>query len=329
MIRNVACGIAVLTVTASACNGSGSHGATPAAATTTTASPLVTPDQARAAVLAVSAVNHEVNSTLDIAKQDTIEAGVAQFQGDAVFRGWRAEGFTSFPPGYPNFTDVVTSVFVPRQTTYPAIFLAYIVQQPDRPGPAYAAYALLSRDSPASNWRLEAIAGAGPPGTLAAPILVDPDGYTERRSADQVAPAAANLHDRSQGFAASVIQGQPPPPGVLLTAGVAQNTASAASSIRGQIVTSAWKVAPEFVLNIAFPTTDNRFLVFDILRGTDTFAYPTPQTIVPSSNDPFIRRGQYHKLVHDDIAIIIGLTGAGMPLTIVGYNFQTVDGHGE
>jgi hypothetical protein len=90
------------------------------ASAATVASPVVTPKTALAATNAVAKVLSKAGTTYDKRLQDTVDAGASQVADDGDFRVSQKVGYEAYRP----FTWVGTTVYVPRQTHYPATFLA-------------------------------------------------------------------------------------------------------------------------------------------------------------------------------------------------------------
>jgi hypothetical protein len=160
--------LAVLTATASLVVTMASplaHAATGAAAV------VVTPTQAKAIVQAYEKANNKANATFDTALQDKHEEGAAKAVDDAVFRVAKKVGVLPFPA----VTAVGVKVLVPRQTAYPAIFVAFL--HPKEAGQSTAKFTdalVFKRDSASSPWRV----ADGTAFPAAAPAFtVDKDGY--------------------------------------------------------------------------------------------------------------------------------------------------------
>lgn len=81
---------------------------------------VVTPAQAAAEVRAYLVANNKANSVFNLALQNKIEGGSAAAIDDAFFRIARAVGL----PPFPIFSAADLRVYVPRQTRYPAMFVA-------------------------------------------------------------------------------------------------------------------------------------------------------------------------------------------------------------
>ncbi|MDX6211082.1 MAG: hypothetical protein QOF82_169 [Frankiales bacterium] len=110
--------LAALTLTAALTTATtiGASGAQAAA----TAKVVVTPAQALAVVSSVARTQNKADLNYDIALQDTVETGAARMADDGDFRISKIVGYSPYPP----FSYVGTRVYLPRQTHYPALFLA-------------------------------------------------------------------------------------------------------------------------------------------------------------------------------------------------------------
>lgn len=86
--------------------------------------PVVTPDEARQIAENWNAEIIETNATLDRARQDSLETSPARDIDDAFFVRFLAMGRTT-AGGTPRNLDEITT-FVPRQTAFPARFLAFV-----------------------------------------------------------------------------------------------------------------------------------------------------------------------------------------------------------
>src|ERR1700712_2596928 len=132
---------------------------------------VVTPAQAQAIVASYIVVNNKANATYDTALQDKHEEGAARAVDDALFRIARKVGVGPLPAS----AAVGTKVFVPRQTGYPAVFVALL--HPKLKGQAASAFTaafVFRRDSAKATWKVAdgtTFPGAGPALTLGA------DGY--------------------------------------------------------------------------------------------------------------------------------------------------------
>jgi hypothetical protein len=90
--------------------------ATPASA----AAVVITPAQAKALVTSYFPPNNKANAHYDTALQDTLESGSAAYMDDASFH---IAKHVALPHGAAFFGTGIR-VFVPRQTSYPALFVA-------------------------------------------------------------------------------------------------------------------------------------------------------------------------------------------------------------
>ena len=132
---------------------------------------VVTPAQAQAIVLSFIAVNNKANATYDTVLQDKHEEGAARAVDDALFRIAKRVGVGPLPAT----AAVGTRVFVPRQTGYPAVFVALLHPKlKGQPASAFTAAFVFRRDSARATWKVAdgtTFPGAGPALALGA------DGY--------------------------------------------------------------------------------------------------------------------------------------------------------
>jgi hypothetical protein len=94
--------------------------ATPAYATAAAAPVVVTQAQALAVLKAYTATVNKANKTYDTALRDTVEGGAARLLDDADYR---LSAIVDYKPYLP-IKNVTPRVLVPRQTHYPAVFVA-------------------------------------------------------------------------------------------------------------------------------------------------------------------------------------------------------------
>ena len=150
-----------------------------------TPTPVVTPAQAKVVVLAYNVANNKANATYDTALQDKHEEGPARAVDDALFRVARKVGIGPLPAN----SLVGTKVYVPRQTSYPAVFVAFShPQEKGEPVSTFTAAFVFRKDSSKATWKLADetnFAGAGPA------MAVGKDGYlaTVAPSTLQMTPA--------------------------------------------------------------------------------------------------------------------------------------------
>lgn len=132
---------------------------------------VVTPAQAKAIVQAYSVANNKANATYDTAAQDRHEEGPARTVDDALFGIARKLSLGPLPAS--SLVDV--RVYVPRQTAYPAVFVAFAhAQLKGEPVEPFTAAFVFRRDSATATWKLadETNFGAAPPR-----LTLDSGGY--------------------------------------------------------------------------------------------------------------------------------------------------------
>jgi hypothetical protein len=143
--------LAALTITA-ALSAAATIGAS-AAQAAATAKVVVTPAQALAVVSSVAKTQNKADLSYDSALLDTVETGAARMADDGDFRISKVVGY----PPYPPFSYVGTRVYLPRQTHYPAQFLALThVKTAGHPASTDSLALVFQRASASSRWKLSA-----------------------------------------------------------------------------------------------------------------------------------------------------------------------------
>lgn len=136
--------------------------------------PVITPVQALKTLAAYFPTNNKANAQHSSAIIDTIETGAPAFE-DESFND--IAHTLHLPPGSP-FTDAAPKVFVPYQTSYPAVFVAqFRYKNPGQPADKKAVvYFLFGKAKASGRWLLSgsSVVGAGNPLPV---FTVDKDGY--------------------------------------------------------------------------------------------------------------------------------------------------------
>ncbi len=141
--------------------------------------PVLLPGDARAIVEELNTGSETANATMDENLQNSIETSPARDIDDAFYKRFRALGRTT-ASGVDRDIEQVTA-YVPRQTTYPARFMAYVrlvpVDNPDAgPISRLRLYEKAAADEP---WKL-AMYVTVPPEYPAPDIRLDADGFAEQ-----------------------------------------------------------------------------------------------------------------------------------------------------
>jgi len=165
---------ALATAAASAVLLAGSAFNAGAAAATAAAGPVITPAQALKTLSAYFPVNNKANAQHSNAIINEIETGAPAFEDQSLND---IAHMLHLPPDGP-FSDAAPKVFVPRQTTYPAVFLAqFRYKNPGQPANKKAVvYFLFSKATAKDKWRVSdtSLVSSGDPLPV---FTVDKDGY--------------------------------------------------------------------------------------------------------------------------------------------------------
>lgn len=146
--------------------------------------PILLPADAREIVEELNEGSDRANASLDDTLQNSIETSPALDIDDAFFKRLRAQGRAAAGGPVRTLGDITT--YVPRQTRYPARFLAFVKlgnpQAPDEPEAGrLRLYEKKSSDEP---WKL-AMYITVPPEFPAPDIPVDADGFAEMVDDDE------------------------------------------------------------------------------------------------------------------------------------------------
>lgn len=146
--------------------------------------PVLLPGDARAIVEELAAGSDQANATIDENLQNSIETAPARDIDDAFFKRLKALGRTTASGAARQLQDV--TVYVPKQTTYPARFMAHVrlalVEDPDAtPTTRLRLYEKQAADEP---WKL-ALYITVPPEFPVPDVPMDSDGFAEMVTDDQ------------------------------------------------------------------------------------------------------------------------------------------------
>jgi hypothetical protein len=146
--------------------------------------PILLPDDARGIVEDLNGGSDTANQTLDDKLQNSIETSPARDIDDAFFKRLKALGRTT-AAGAPRQLQDVTA-YVPKQTTYPARFMAYVkLALVDNPGePPTSRLRLYEKQAADEPWKLSMYITV-PPEFPAPDIPLDADGFAELVADDQ------------------------------------------------------------------------------------------------------------------------------------------------
>lgn len=146
--------------------------------------PILLPDDAREIVEDLNAGSDKANETIDDKLQNSIETSPARDIDDAFFKRLKALGRTSAPGAARQLQDV--TVYVPKQTAYPARFMAYVkLALVDNPGePPTVRLRLYEKEEADEPWKL-AMYITVPPEFPEPDVPLDADGFAELVSPDE------------------------------------------------------------------------------------------------------------------------------------------------
>lgn len=146
--------------------------------------PVLLPGDARAIVEELNAGSDKANATIDENLQNSIETSPARDIDDAHFKRLKALGRTTASGVSRQLQDV--TVYVPRQTTYPARFAAYVRLTPVDNAEAnpITRLRLYEKEAADEPWKLSMYISV--PADFPAPdIPLDPEGFAETVADDQ------------------------------------------------------------------------------------------------------------------------------------------------
>ncbi|HEX2054072.1 MAG TPA: hypothetical protein VHJ78_10160 [Actinomycetota bacterium] len=203
--------LAACLATLAACGGSGEKAAdTETGGVEISRDPILLPDDARQIVEDLNEGSDKANASLDASLQDSIETSPARDIDDAFFKRSRAQGRTSVTGPVRNLQDVTT--YVPRQTRYPARFLAFVkLGNPEAPGePAAGRLRLYEKKAADEPWKLAMYITVAP--EFPAPdVPLDENGFARMVTEEGVedlklepARVADQYADYLSGYAAGV-----------------------------------------------------------------------------------------------------------------------------
>ncbi|MDX6257037.1 MAG: hypothetical protein QOJ11_3371 [Frankiales bacterium] len=161
---------------------------------------VVTPAQALAVVGSVARTLNKADLDYNTALQDTVETGAARVADDGDFRISKLVGF----PPYRPFSYVGTRIYLPRQTHYPARFLALTHgKSAGQPASKDTVALVFQRASASSRWKLSAAVSFAPAAVPA--ITVGKDGYLPDLAPSTLAVTPKAMYPallKAQGIAA-------------------------------------------------------------------------------------------------------------------------------
>lgn len=269
--------------------------------------PILLPADARAIVDDLHAGSDKANASLDRSLQDSIETSPAREIDDAVFAQLKAAGKASSPgPGAIR----EASTYVPRQTSYPGYFLAFVKTAPSGPGlPANSWLWLYEKSEEDEPWKF-AMYVALPPDYAAPDIVVDADGFAEmvsKENGEALKLAPSRLPRELAGYLSGFETG---PESSIFAPGT--HTTQYAQSVKAlterqstqQITTSVEVEAGEFPVQ-AFRTRDGGALAMFSLKVATTYAAAPGQTLRPTrGSEGLLEQGEYASIQHNAVNMV-------------------------
>ncbi len=259
--------------------------------------PVLLPGDARKIVDQVNEGSDRANATLDERIQASVETSPARDVGDAFFKRLRALGRTSIG-GAGEVRDART--YVPRQTSYPARFLAFVnTRVPGDPSePAENWLWLYEKEAADQPWKL-ALYVTLPPDFPAPDVSVDGDGFAQmvsRQEADDLKLAPSRLPEELaeylSGYAAgsdSSIFAPGPHTSRLSQALKAQSDRDAGEGITSSIEAKAGRFPVQ-----AFKTADGSALALFSQNMATKYAAAPGKTLKPlRGSEGLLEPGNY------------------------------------
>ena len=296
-----------------ACGGNGDGGGPGTGSVEVSRDPVLLPADARNIVDEVNAGSDQANATLDESTQASVETSPALDVDDAVFKRARALGSSSIgSPG--EIEEAVT--FVPRQTDYPAQFVAFVkTDAPDNPSiPATNwlwTYEKAAADEP---WKLAMYVVL--PADFAAPeIEVDQDGFAQTVSEQEADDYKLAPHRVSEELAEYLSSYQTEVDSSIFVPG--PYTSQLSQGLRAQAereaaaeITATVKVeAGEFPLQ-AFKRTDGSALVVFSQNMAMNYAAAPGKSLKPlRGSEGLLEQGDYATIQRN----VINMMAAEVP----------------
>lgn len=289
--------------------------------------PILLPDDARKIVEDLNAASDKANDTLDFKLEESIETSPARDIAEAYYKRLQALGRTT-ASGPPRSIQDVT-VYVPKQTTYPARFLAYVklalVENPAEP--AINRLRLYEKEAGDEPWKL-AMYITVPPEFAAPDIPLDPDGFAEMVNDDDDAGAlklepsrvpeelSKYLSAYAAGTDSSIFA-----PG-RFTSELAQTYKTAADNDAGRQISNTTEVTPGDVDVQAFRLRDGGALALFDTKAVTSYAAGEGQALsATAGSEGLLPPGTYKTIkrtISTMVAAVIPPTGSQGLVQITG-----------
>ena len=260
--------------------------------------PVLLPADARKIVEDLNAGSVKANATLDENLQNSIETSPARDVDDAFFKRFRALGRTTATGPARNLQDVTT--YVPRQTTYPARFMAYVkLPLADDPAqPPTTRLRLFEKADADEPWKL-AMYISVPPEFSAPDVPVDADGFAEMVSEDDAenlkldpAQVPEELSRYLSGYG-TTLETSVFAPGRYTTE-LAQSYKTSAEEDAQAEITSSTEVKPGDLDAQAFKLRDGGALTLFSTEAVTTFTAPEGKSLNPTAgSEGLLPSGRY------------------------------------
>ena len=288
--------------------------------------PILLPDDARKIVEDLNAASDKANDTLDFNLEGSIETSPARDIAEAYYKRLQALGRTT-ASGPPRSIQDVT-VYVPKQTTYPARFLAYVkLALVDNPAePAINRLRLYEKEAGDEPWKL-AMYITVPPEFAAPDIPLDADGFAEIVTDDdadtlKLEPSRVpeELSKYLSGYAAGTDSSIFAPG--RFTNEVAQTYKTAADNDAGRQISNTTAVSPGDVDVQAFKLRDGGALALFDTNAVTTYAAGEGQVLnATAGSEGLLPPGAYKTIkrtLATMVAAVIPPTGSEGLVQIAG-----------
>ena len=288
--------------------------------------PILLPDDARKIVEDLNAGSDKANETIDDTLQNSIETSPARDIDDAFFKRLRALGRTTASGAARQLQDV--TVYVPKQTTYPARFMSYVkLALVDNPGETPTSrLRMYEKEDADEPWKL-AMYVTVPPEFPAPDVPLDADGFAETVSQDDAESfkldpfrvpeeLSSYLSSYATGTDSSIFG-----PGRFTTELAQSYKANADEDAALQITTST-EVRPGELDVLAFKTRDGGAIALFHTEAVTKYAAAPGKSLSPTTgSEGLLPSGTYdtiERTVSHMNAAVIPPAGAEAPVQIVG-----------
>ncbi len=290
--------------------------------------PVLLPADAAAIVADLNAGSDKANETIDAQLQNAIETSPARDIDDANFKRLKALGRTTASSASPRTLQDV-KVYVPRQTTYPARFMAH-VKLIRADNPATTRLRLYEKEAADEPWKLAMYITV--PAEFAAPdVPVDADGFAQlvegpeglKLDPSKVSEELANyLSGYATGTDSSIFA-----PG-RHTSELSQSYKDSNQENAQATITSSTAVEPGELPVQAFKTADGGALALFSQNVITRYAAAPGKSLSPiSGSEGLLPAGTYNTIdrtVANMVAAVIPPAGSETLVQVVGVTGGTV-----